>query len=261
MMEWERPLMQAHADILMDGASDAPPASTTANSSTPLPRNKRVLNIGFGMGIIDTFLQAKQPSHHIIIEAHPDVYQRMRADGWDRKPNVRICFGTWQDVLPQLIREGCVVDAVFFDTYAENYLDLEDFHENLLVRILAKHAGAVYSFFNGLAPDNLFFHGVACNCVQLQLAALGLDSEFLPCEIQVRDEVWEGIRRQYWHGRDTYYLPVCRWNARFLETGQVVATEGAAAVVEEARRAAQKRKVVEEENHADDGSGRQKQQR
>jgi hypothetical protein len=109
-----------------------------------------------------------------------------------------------------------------------------------MVKILAK-PGGIYSFFNGLAPDNLFFHGVACQCVKLQLAALGLDSEFLSCEIQVKDEVWKGIRRKYWHGRDTYYLPVCKWNQRFLCTGQppVLGT-----AVEEAR---QKRKA--EANH------------
>jgi hypothetical protein len=97
-------------------------------------------------------------------------------------------------------------------------LDLEDFHA-LMVQILAK-PGGVYSFFNGLAPDNLFFHGVACQCVKLQLASLGLDSEFLSCNISVPNEVWEGIRRKYWHGRETYYLPVCRWNAHFLQTGR-----------------------------------------
>lgn len=101
-----------------------------------------------------------------------------------------------------------------------------------MVQILAK-PGGVYSFFNGLAPDNLFFHGVACQCIKLQLAHLGLDTEFLPCEIQVKDTVWEGVRRKYWHGRDTYYLPVTKWNPQFLATGkpQVLDT-----IIEDARR-------------------------
>lgn len=98
MMEWERPLMKAHAQILMEGTG------------------RRVMNVGFGMGIIDTALQELQPVHQIIIEAHPDVYKRMLDGGWDRKPNVRLCFGRWQDVVPQLIREGVVVDAIFYDT-------------------------------------------------------------------------------------------------------------------------------------------------
>ena len=42
---------------------------------------------------------------------------------------------------------------------------------------------------NGLAPDNLFFHGVACNCVKIQLAHLGLETEFAQCEIQVKGNV------------------------------------------------------------------------
>lgn len=160
MMEWERPLMEAHASII------------TGNSQ----RGKVVLNVGFGMGIIDTALQKLEPSMHYIIEAHPDVHQKMIHDGWDKKPNVRICFGRWQDEMPKLMQEGVVFDGIFYDTYGEHFTDLEDFHE-CVARTLQKPSG-IYSFFNGLAPDNLFFHGVACQCVKLQLAKLGLDSEF-----------------------------------------------------------------------------------
>jgi protein arginine N-methyltransferase 2 len=141
MMEWERPLMEAHASILMD--------------DTP---GKRVLNVGFGMGIIDTCLQTRNPSLHIIIEAHSDVYQHMLENKWHEKPNVRICFGKWQHVMPQLVQEGVVVDAIFYDTYGEHFIDLEDFH-NVMAQVLSKPHG-IYSFFNGLAPDNIFFHGV-----------------------------------------------------------------------------------------------------
>jgi len=111
MMEWERPLMKAHAQILMEKVTPA----DTANYK------KRVLNVGFGMGIIDSALQELGPSLHIIIEAHPDVHKHMLAQKWDQKPNVRICFGRWQDVIPQLIQQGVVVDAIFFDTYGGTY--------------------------------------------------------------------------------------------------------------------------------------------
>ena len=83
----------------------------------------------------------------------------MLAQKWDQKENMRICFGRWQDVMPQLIQQGVVVDAIFFDTYGEHFMDMEDFHKNAMVRMLSKPNG-IYSFFNGLAPDNLFFHGV-----------------------------------------------------------------------------------------------------
>mmetsp|Transcript_29023 Transcript_29023/g.69137 ORF Transcript_29023/g.69137 Transcript_29023/m.69137 type:complete len:420 (+) Transcript_29023:68-1327(+) len=194
MMEWERPLMNAHASIL-------------TNNGT---RGKRVLNIGFGLGIIDSALQSYEPSLHVICEAHPTVYKKMVDDGWDKKPNVRICFGKWQDELPKLLQEGLVFDGIFYDTYGEHFTDLEDFH-SLMAGCLAKPNG-IYSFFNGLAPDNLFFHGVACNCVKIQLEHIGLDTEFAQCQIQVDEKDWDGVRRKYWHGRETYYLPVVTWS-------------------------------------------------
>lgn len=165
MMEWERPLMQAHAQIMMEAG-------------------RRVINVGFGMGIIDGILQDQyQPTLHVIIEAHPDVYQKMLVDKWDQKPNVKLCHGKWQDVMPQLIQQGLEVDAVFFDTYGEHSFDMEDFHV-LMAQVLSKPRG-IYSFFNGLAPDNLFFHGVgkwhkrrvhSCHLVHLSLSSRCLRS-------------------------------------------------------------------------------------
>lgn len=58
--------------------------------------------------------------------------------------------------------------------------------------------------------------------MKLQLGQLGLDAEFLPCELQVEDSVWEGIRRKYWHGRDTYYLPRVTWKQPKQDDDQLV---------------------------------------
>mmetsp|Transcript_14792 Transcript_14792/g.33590 ORF Transcript_14792/g.33590 Transcript_14792/m.33590 type:complete len:213 (-) Transcript_14792:67-705(-) len=186
------------------------------------------------MGIIDSILQQNYANtmidKHYIIEAHPDVYRRMREQGWHEKPNVVVLFGRWQDVVPQqLVQHGIQMDAIFWDTYGEHAQDLQDFH-NYLPQLLRRPHG-IYSFFNGLAPDNLFFHGVACQVVKLQLSSLGLDSEFLQCEIQdnnksnnlVTEQDWEGVRRPYWRNHNnTYYLPRCTWNAQYLQTGQIV---------------------------------------
>ena len=223
MMEWERPIMKAHAQILLEDVS--PPKESPHKS-------RRVLNVGFGMGIIDSILQQEwKPTQHTIIEAHPDVYAKLCKDGWNTKPNVRICFGRWQDVLPVLRKEGILeFDGIFFDTYAEHSYDMEDFHEQITTtegnphgKSLLSRPYGVYSFFNGLAPDNLFFHGVACNVVKLQLSTLGLDTEFLQCQMTAppdqdtaTSKTWEGIRRKYWHGRDVYYLPRSSWNQEFL---------------------------------------------
>jgi protein arginine N-methyltransferase 2 len=194
MMEWERPLMSLHAQII------------TRNQQP----QQRVLNVGFGMGIIDTELQKTCPSKHVIIEAHPAVYQRMIKDGWNKKPNVEVYFGKWQDVVPNILiqEKGYTFDGVFFDTYGEHWIDMEDFH-SYLPSLLDQPQG-VYSFFNGLAPDNVFFHGVSCQVLQLQLQKMGLETEFAPCEMKVNEKDWEGVRRKYWHG-NTYYLPICTW--------------------------------------------------
>jgi protein arginine N-methyltransferase 2 len=97
--------------------------------------------------------QRHNPTSHTIIEAHPDVYAHMLKLGWDKRPGVRILFGRWQDVLPQLHS----YDGIFFDTYGEYYEELRNF--NLQLPKLLKPSG-VYSFFNGLASDNFFFHMV-----------------------------------------------------------------------------------------------------
>ena len=57
MMEWERPLMEAHAERLCATKGD-------------------VLNVGFGMGIVDGAIAARAPRSHVIIEAHPEVLER-----------------------------------------------------------------------------------------------------------------------------------------------------------------------------------------
>lgn len=111
MMEWERPLMEAHASFLAGNA--------ISGDNTSKDCKKRVLNVGFGLGIVDTAIQTYNPSLHVIIEAHPTVYKKMIEDGWDKKSNVRICFGRWQDELPKLIAEGVVFDGIFYDTYGE----------------------------------------------------------------------------------------------------------------------------------------------
>ena len=96
MMEWERPLMEIHADVL---------CSTKGH----------VLNIGFGMGIVDGAIQRRNPASHTIIEAHPQIYAKMIKDGWNKKKNVNVVFGRWQDVIDKL----GPFDAIFFDTYGE----------------------------------------------------------------------------------------------------------------------------------------------
>ena len=183
MMEWERELMVRHAEIICAGGGD-------------------VLNVGFGMGIIDGEIQKLKPRSHTIIEAHPDVYAHACEQGWDRRPGVTLVFGRWQDVIAQL----GPFDGVFFDTYGEYYEDMRDFHEALPTLL---RPGGVYSFFNGLAPDNLFFHLVYGEIARRELNALGLSVRYdaVPMDASA-DKIWEGVKNRYWH-LPVYFIPTC----------------------------------------------------
>lgn len=100
MMMWEAPLMVEHAKVMCP------------------KEGLNVINVGFGLGLIDTELQKYNPKNHYIIEAHPDVYAHMLELGWDKKPGVKILFGRWQDMISKL---DILFDGVFFDTYGGIY--------------------------------------------------------------------------------------------------------------------------------------------
>lgn len=111
MMDWEAPLMKEHARIICGEH----------------PQTARVLNVGFGMGIVDSYIAERQPAQHVIIEAHPDVLTHMRKEGWHDKPGVTVVPGKWQDVIDQL----GPFDGIFFDTYGEYAEDMREFHQHL----------------------------------------------------------------------------------------------------------------------------------
>ena len=68
--------------------------------------------------------QASQASLMRLHPYQPSYFPLTRINrlspGWGEKPGVRIVFGRWQDVLPQLGQ----YDGIFFDTYGEYYDDL-----------------------------------------------------------------------------------------------------------------------------------------
>ncbi|EDQ87989.1 uncharacterized protein MONBRDRAFT_33022 [Monosiga brevicollis MX1] len=185
MMLWEKPLMDVHAQLMCQTHGD-------------------VLNVGFGLGLIDTAIQSHLPRTHTIIEAHPGVLAKMRKDGWMDKPNVRVVEGRWQDVLEQL----GTFDAIFFDTF-DDVLYMQEFHQ-VLPRLL--RPDGLYSFFNGICTENVFFQGVACQVVKLQLEELGFDTEFHTIEVDSGDDAtWKDVAFRYFSG-SAYYLPMITWH-------------------------------------------------
>lgn len=93
-------------------------------------------------------------------------------------------------------------DAVFFDTYGEDYSDMQEFHR-YLPKLLRKEG--IYSFFNGLAPDNGFFHLVYCHIVKVEMEMMGFETEYVT--LPVKEVEWKGIKNRYWYS-DRYNLPV-----------------------------------------------------
>ena len=193
MMAWETDIMKQSANLLVP---------------TAFPNRPRILNIGFGMGIIDSFFQEKSPEYHDIIEAHPDVLKRMKDTGWYEKPGVTIHEGKWQDVLPKLVEAGRLFDAIYFDTFAENYKAFRDFFSDFVIGLLDDDGR--WGFFNGLGADRQICYDVYTKVVEMDLLEAGYDVEWTKIPIANLDESeeWQGVRRRYW-ALDEYRLPVC----------------------------------------------------
>ena len=150
-------------------------------------------------------------------------------DGWTKREGVRVVFGRWQDVLPKLGK----YDAIMFDTFGEHYADLKEFHEvkyqddttipvpipisiPMSIQVLPSllRSGGIYTFFNGLAATNTYFHDVYCRLAKLELQRLGFKVRYDVMEMGMdtdvhRDETWDGIKRRYWTLKE-YRLPVAK---------------------------------------------------
>jgi type IV protein arginine methyltransferase len=194
MMSWERPIMELTAKLV-----------------APSP-SLRILNIGFGMGIIDRLFAATEPAVHHIIEAHPDVIARLRSaptlggggegeggieEGgesdnfaffgpeWLKKEEGRnvIYEGKWQDIVPKLLKEELVFDVIYFDTFGEDYSQLKTFFTEYVVALLASDGR--FSFFNGLGADRRVCYDVYCRVVELDLCDAGLDVEWVDVDVDM----------------------------------------------------------------------------
>lgn len=209
MMSWETELMKLGSDSLFRG-------------STADDEDVNILNIGFGMGIIDTMINNKNPTKHYICEAHPDVLNKLREDGWYEKSNVVILEGRWQEQLNKLLSGGNVFfNGIYYDTYSEHYEDMLDLFD-VVVGILKPHG--VFSFFNGLGADRQVVYEVYKQLVEMDLANYGLDCKFKEIDVpdstlrlqgtdksQSKDKsVWDDIKRAYWTC-PVYYHPEVRF--------------------------------------------------
>ncbi|KIP04871.1 hypothetical protein PHLGIDRAFT_75195 [Phlebiopsis gigantea 11061_1 CR5-6] len=173
----------------------------------------KVLNVGFGLGIIDTFFQElpTRPSEHVIIEVHPDVLAHMRQLGWYEKPGVKILEGKWQDFIESqaLVASGGF-DVIYTDTFSEDYQELEKFFGH--VPDLLAGPESRLSFFHGLGATNALFYDVYTHVSDLHLAEVGMDVVWSDVDVFDDDQQRWGKTREYF-GRRLYKLPIAKMRA------------------------------------------------
>lgn len=190
MMAWEKDIMHKSADAIL------------------YEPGLRVLNIGFGMGIIDVYIQrhTNKPSQHHIIEAHPDVLADMKSKGWYEKAGVTVHEGKWQEVLPRLVANGTMFDAIYFDTFAESYADFREFFSEQVIGLLEQEGK--WSYFNGMGADRQISYDVYQKVVEMDLFEAGFDVDWQEIEVPELEGEWEGVKRSYFNIRK-YRLPAC----------------------------------------------------
>ncbi|ETI20332.1 hypothetical protein G647_08366 [Cladophialophora carrionii CBS 160.54] len=190
MMSWETDIMQRHAETLIP------------------KKGLRVMNVGHGMGIVDTAIQTHAPAEHHIVEAHPQVLARLREQGWYNRSGVVIHEGRWQDVLPKLVDEGVQLDAIYYDTFAENYSALKEFFSEYVVQLLTPEGR--FGWYNGLGADRQICYDVYTKVAEIDLREAGFETTWEDIDVPAGlhgSKMWEGTRRPYWT-IDVYRLPV-----------------------------------------------------
>ena len=123
MMEWERNWMKKSAEIVCKNGGD-------------------ILNIGHGLGLVDTYIQEHNPNSHTIIEVHSDVHSHMKENGWYKRANV--IESDWQNVVHDLP----TFDGIYFDTWSETKHDFKNGLVSHLPCILKQ--GGIFSYWNNV---------------------------------------------------------------------------------------------------------------
>ncbi|KAH9944512.1 uncharacterized protein BXZ73DRAFT_39729 [Epithele typhae] len=200
MMGWER------ASVMQD---------TVRNLCTGHPElanGLKILNVGFGLGIVDAlFQETSKPAVHVIIEPHPDVLQHMREQGWYDKEGVKILEGKWQEFVESddLLSIGGF-DVIYTDTFSEDYAELHRLFGH--VPDLLAGPDSRFGFFNGLGATNALFYDVYTHVSELHLADVGMDVEWSDVDVFEGDADRWGKTREYFAMR-TYRLPIAKMRA------------------------------------------------
>ncbi|GBE86252.1 S-adenosyl-L-methionine-dependent methyltransferase [Sparassis latifolia] len=194
MMEWERPLMKETARLLCED----------------MGKGKNILNVGFGLGIIDSYFQSYEPGNHTIIEAHPRCLKYMRENGWYDKPNVRILAGSWDKFIgPDASFEGLgTFDVIYFDTFQEGYPG----HLRFLrcVPELLSGPSALFSFFHGHCRRWKMGYEVYAEVARWHANDYGISTTWTDFQIDPAT-IWESFsKKPRGDISHPFKIPICR---------------------------------------------------
>ena len=99
MMDWEAPIMAAHAQYVAENGGN-------------------ILEIGYGLGISANYIQSYGPKSHTIVEIHSDIAKK--AQMWaGKKEGVQIVQGDWYEVKEAIAANG-PYDGIFYDAYGDD---------------------------------------------------------------------------------------------------------------------------------------------
>lgn len=171
MMEWERPWMKYSADIVCKNGGD-------------------ILNIGHGLGIVDSYIQEHNPKSHTIIEIHSDVHKFMYENGWYEK--AKVIESDWKLALSNLP----TFDGIYFDTWADNF---DDFKNGLITKLpYLLNKGGVFSYWVNTDTKDT-------NIIKL-CDTLGLDIQYEKFKVDVPKKQYKNKNKGYIHSNLEYVL-------------------------------------------------------
>lgn len=112
MMDWEDPIMAAHAQYVAENGGN-------------------ILEIGYGLGISANYIQSYRPKSHTIVEIHPEIASQARS--WSKSgEGITVLEGDWFKLTKE-IQANAPYDGIFYDAYGdENTGRLVEFCMSLL---------------------------------------------------------------------------------------------------------------------------------
>ncbi|KAI9604090.1 hypothetical protein H4Q26_003702 [Puccinia striiformis f. sp. tritici PST-130] len=141
-----------------------------------------VLNIGFGLGIIDNFIQEYTPNRHLIDFLEDVKLGKIEAN----------------------------FDAIYWDTFSEDYRSLKNFFDQVFDLLSGPHAR--FSWFHGLGATSRTLYDIYTEMAEMDIREAGLQLTWSEVPVDGGEAVWEGIKRRYWDLPSPYRLPICTYD-------------------------------------------------